>query len=442
MNGFLPPSPAARFAISGLLTLGCLLCSVIPSHPVHAQSTQRDVPSLPAPSAAMQWSSLQALAVRNNLDLRESQLQVNGAQIDLANAALRPNPSLSLSDTGWRAQQGPIHRAASQSAGLTQLIERGGKRELRTQAAQAGLAASQLEYLDSERAVLERLLQALVDLNLAQRSEQAAKDNFDAFERSFSLARKRLASGDLSALEAGRIEADALRARNEVTQSAAATLQARQGLALVLGVSRTEPWLSDPIALDSIPQALTFEADEVLDAVAIAAAKQRQSQAERALALARAQQTRDVSLGLQLDRPSGTSGPLLGLGVSFPLFVFNDLSNDVRRSAVALENARLDVERAQLQSVAQLSDLRNQWLAAQEKERRLRDEVLPLALRNTQSAEFAFARGAYSTLDVLDAQRTLRSAQLEVFTAQAERLKAAGSLALARQTRYRTGISP
>jgi outer membrane protein, heavy metal efflux system len=433
-------SPCAaihRYAVRSVAgwLLGVACWGAIPG--VFAQ-TPNIAPQAPLPDAeSMHWANVSALALRSNLDLRDGQLQLQAAQVDLAIAGLRPNPSLSLSDTGWRAQQGPLHRMASQSAALTQLIERGNKRELRTQVAQASLSASRLEYLDSERAVLERLLQALVDLHLAQHNEQAASENLAAFERSFVLARKRLASGDLSALEAGRIETDALRARNDLAQSTLVTAQARQALALILGVPRTSPWLLLPVPIESLPQVQSFSPDEVLNTVAVRAAVERQSQAQAALELTRAQRTRDISLGLQMDRPGGNNGSLLGFGVSFPLFVFNDLSNDVRRSALGVESAKIELQRVQQQSMAQLNDLRGQWLMAQEWERRLRDEALPLALRNTQSAEFAFARGAYSTLDVLDAQRTLRSVQLEVFQAQADRLKAAGSLALAQQTRYR-----
>ena len=102
----------------------------------------------------------------------------------------------------------------------------------------------------------------------------------------------------------------------------------------------------------------------------------------------------------------------------------------VRRASSDLQSARLETERLTVQLATERSRLAQGFANAREREERLRDQALPAAQRNAQTAEYAFQRGAASVLEVLDAQRTLRGIQIEVLAARADRLRAASSVAL------------
>lgn len=432
----------------GKLPLACGLIGLAVSCQASAQDRAPVAsPVVTAPSAAdpVNWAELRALALRANLELMLARQQVTAAQADLERASLRPNPNLTLSDSSWRLNQSPIGRAADLAAHLDQTIERGGKLELRKAQGQESLAATRWDGVKTERDILWRTASAVIDLDTARLRLVAAQEILVTLERANEIGRRRLAVGDLSEVSAGRITADALRARNDVTAARADIQEAFSALRNLLGPAAIKALEGRVLDIDSLPA--PKHAAQVADASEpgerpsgqspdIKAAIRREAAAQAALDLARAQRTRDVSIGLQLGRPAFSTGTVFGVSASFPLFVFNDYSADIRRADSDLTTARLETRRLALQIQTERSRLSQAVGNARERETRLRDEVLPVARRNADTAEFAFRRGAASVLDVLDAQRTLRSAQLEVLAARADRLQAGTQLALLEDPRY------
>jgi outer membrane protein, heavy metal efflux system len=160
------------------------------------------------------------------------------------------------------------------------------------------------------------------------------------------------------------------------------------------------------------------------------ASKKREDAAQAALDLAKSQRTRDVNIGLQIDKQPYVGGAYFGVSFSVPLFVFNDYAADIRRAGSERLSAELETRQLSAQIESDQARLKNALLLAREREIRLREQALPLALRNSKTVEFSFQRGASSVLDVLDAERTLRGIQIEVINARADRLRAETAVAL------------
>ena len=258
-----------------------------------------------------------------------------------------------------------------------------------------------------------------------------------------AIARRRLNAGDLSEVGAGRVATDAIRARNDVSVARGDIFEATQTLRMLLDPLTFESIQAREIDIDSLPgpagpsTALPESgtsgpqaAGAVGRSPELAGARRREEAARAALALATAQRTRDVTVGVQMERPSYSNVAVMGVFASFPLHVFNDFSADIRRASSDLLAARIDTERLSVQLVTERARLAQGLANAREREERLRDLALPAAQRNAQTAEYAFQRGAASVLEVLDAQRTLRGIQIEVLAARADRLRAASAAAL------------
>src|SRR5205085_7956590 len=86
-----------------------------------------------------------ALMLERNRELQLARHAVAGAEADITIAGAPPNPTLTLS-TGRIGSGGadapPLVRRIDTGVGVTQLFERGRKRELRTEAAQHAYAAA------------------------------------------------------------------------------------------------------------------------------------------------------------------------------------------------------------------------------------------------------------------------------------------------------------
>ena len=364
-------------------------------------------------------------------------LESAGAQRDIA--AVRPNPTLSLNSSGISSSPGTGPGALNQKRidtvlRIDQPFERGGKRELRMDAAEGLERAARGDSLDVLRTQLAQLRGAYYDLKQTEEKVAILAETAQLFGRTLAAAQARLKAGDLAAADVAKVQVDHERAQNDARAAQAELARARFALGYLIGEERgaetlraADAWPAldrsaerpDPAAVE---RAIAQSADTRPDVIA---AKARLAAAEKLRDLAKSQQTRDITLGAQYERFPGTvPTDSIGIGISLPLFTGNDFTADIRRAEVdryaaldALDRARAiagnDVRRA-------ASDL----AAAAERIERYDSTLLDAAQRTAQAVEFAFQRGATSVLEVLDARRTLRAVRLEALAARTDHAKA------------------
>jgi len=100
-------------------------------------------------------TTAEQLFLAHSRELLAAKRAVDAARADQVAAAQRPNPQLSLSVSSIPPRNtagfgGPVwEKGVNTVVGMTQLIERGGKRELRTEAAQRVTEATQNDLVDT-----------------------------------------------------------------------------------------------------------------------------------------------------------------------------------------------------------------------------------------------------------------------------------------------------
>jgi outer membrane protein, heavy metal efflux system len=386
------------------------------------------------------WGKVKELALKNNVELQLGRQGIEAAQADLARAGLRPNPTLTVSNSSWKYNHAPIGRSVDIGSRVEQTIERGGKRELRIVQSTAQLESVRLDLLKSERQITTRVASSIVDIDSALLRLNASKEISTTLDRAESIARKRFLAGDLSEVAADRVTTDAIRARNDISVAQGELVDAQQVLRLLLGTDGLNLADFKRIDASSLP---TVNGNLLVELKSVdprnpdlLASKKREEVAQAALDLAKAQRTRDVSIGLQVDKQPYVGGAYFGVSFSVPLFVFNDYSADIRRAGSERLSAELETRRLRGQIESDQTRLLNTLALATEREKRLREQALPLAQRNSKTVEFSFQRGASSVLDVLDAERTLRGIQIEVINARADRLRAETAVALIQEPQF------
>ena len=127
------------------------------------------------------------------------------------------------------------------SIGISQLFERGRKRELRVQAAEYAAAAVRGDGLEVERQQRLAVEQTYYDLVLAQERQRIAAETAALFDKTIDAAERRVKSGDLARADLARLSVDALRARNEVELARQERAKAQVSLAYLLGVESDAP---------------------------------------------------------------------------------------------------------------------------------------------------------------------------------------------------------
>src|SRR5471032_1265936 len=421
-----------------------------------------------------------ASALEHNPDLRLSQLGVEGAAAQQTIAGAAPNPTLTLQSFNINPNAGVgagglRSKTVDSAVRVDQLIERGGKRDLRETRRQVRLLVSQAYY----------------DLLAADGKLAITRESAQLFDRTVDAARKRQHAGDLAPADVARAQVDALRARNDVLQAESDLFVARQTLALLIGepagaaqLTALDAWpdapgaVTDNVASDGASASAVNTSASSVGAADVAngayagssgatasgvnvgratagilndgdadgmlsrrpdvlAAQARFDAAQAARKLALAARSADVTVGLQFEHyptsitnPQG-SGNSFGIALQIPLFVRYGYDGEIRAADVALDTARENMHRARVQARSELELSEERVRSAADKLRRYEggaDSIIGAAKKSADAAEFAFQRGALAIMDLLDVRRTYRAAQLEALAARADYAKSLAAL--------------
>lgn len=371
----------------------------------------------------------ESLWLEHSRELGLARAAVSGAAADVRTAGQLPNPELSLNvlsispGSGFGAG-GLKDKKMDSQLRIDQLIERGGKRDLRIKGAEARLAAAGLDLDDTARQQLGVLRYAYYNLRLAQEKLLIARETAELYGKAAEAGRLRLKAGDLAPVDVSRLQIDKARADADARQAEADLDQARVALAYLIGregdgasLTAADNWPSlEEQALEQTPL------DQRPD---LEAARKRLAAAEADRDLAKAKKNRDVTVGFQLERNlQNAPTNSFGFGVSVPLFIWHEYEGDIARAESDLDVARQQFAQQQAMAVGQVAQARSALLAARDRYRRLESGLLADAERVAKAAELAYGKGAMGLMDLLDARRTLRQIQFEAASARADYAKA------------------
>ena len=374
------------------------------------------------------------IARDGNRAIKAAARQVEIASAEVYRANVRPNPTLTGQVGNTQYRQFGIG-GTDRSVRVDQLVERGGKRELRTRQAQALEQASRWDLADTMRQQRVQLSALYFELAANQELLDLGKENLAAYQRLIDAAERRRNAGDLAAVDVSRLKVEAGRAANEVRAAQAAISQAQLSLAAALGdeasaarIRSVDP-LPSKAELESVlgpgagdrSTSMTSAIERRADVLASLA---RVKAADEARALAQSLQARDVSVGLQTQNNPSTGGPIFAIGATIPLLINNDYSADIAKAAAEREAANDELQRIRATVRSDIDRAYAQYAAARDRALRLLNSTLPDAAQVVTAFEFAFSRGAATLTDLFDARRQRAAVRVELIAALADYAKA------------------
>ncbi|BDB30570.1 TolC family protein (plasmid) [Cupriavidus sp. P-10] len=369
--------------------------------------------------------SLGALTLHNtidaglaqNRDVQIARAALTAAKGILVNAGKRPNPMLTVgAGPGLIGRYQP--RDADVLVNVSQLVERGNKRELRSEVASLAADAAQFDIEDIFRQVRLALANAYFAVKQAQDYVNLAQATRNAFARSREAAELRLKAGDIARVDLIRLRVEEGRSENELLQAHTDLAVAQVMLATLLAreqeapsIRAVDPW---PVPGDSMLQSDRIEAlvDKRPD---IRAAIARVHSLEAAFGLAKAQRIRDVNVAVIAERNlPANGGTTLVVQLSMPIFINNDYFGDIVRAEAELTSAQINLEKLRSNVHADVDRALAQFESARQQLMRFEAQMLPDALSASQAAEFAYKKGGIPLTDLLDARRQLYATQREL----------------------------
>ena len=395
---------------------------------------------------ALTLAAAEDLLARNNREIALARRALEQSQADVVTAGQRPNPQLSLAVQNINPNRGVgagnlRGKTVDSIVRIDQLIERGGKAELRVDTARRLEAAAGEDVVEVSRQQTLALRSAYFDLLAAQEKATSSLESAQLFDKSVDAAQARLKAGDLAGSDVARIRVDALRAQNDARAAAGEVARARVTVAYLVGrevgaasLTAISPWPKADSA-----EGLAFSEEQIEARADVRAARARVEAADKARDLAQALRKRDVSVGAQYehwpnqaDGNNQGSGNSFGFAVSVPLFLRHGYEGEIARAQADWYAARDVLELVRAQARADVARAASDLTVARERLARFERELLREAARTATAAEFAFRNGAIGVMDLLDARRVQAAIKIEAANARADHAKAQAAFDLGR----------
>ena len=393
---------------------------------------------------ALTWAQLKEKFEAGNPTLQAAEAGIAESKANEVTAYMRPNPGV----TGGLDQIDPFGTQASTvsgnnvyrpltytfpSASINYLHERGGKRELRRDAARQSTAVAQSAYDDQARTLLFNLRNAYVQTLQAKAVLDNAKTNLAYWDRELDVNRKRFNAGDLAQVDLNRLELQRVEFESDYEM---AIVNLRTSKIQILAL------LNDRTPLDQFDVTGTYDFSEQLQgleefrgaAVAarpdLRAALQNVELANLNHRLAVANGTADPTFGLDFAR----NPPIpvyFGVSVTIPLRIFDRNQGEKERTQIDIGRSQrlADVARAQV-----FSDVDSAYYTLVQALNLLKPyktKYLPLAEDNRNRISIAFQNGGSSLLDLLDAEKAARDTRLAYLNLIGAYLTAAAQMNMA-----------
>jgi len=375
--------------------------------------------SAAAQTHALTFDQAIELALANSPSLKATRTQIDQSRAQEITAALRPNPTLQ-GDAQFLPIFSPglfsfdnFNQTQQYDIGIGYLFERGGKRQHRLQAARDQTEVSRFQVRDAERSLAFSVAQQFVNALLAKANFEFATSARDSFRKTVEISETRYKAGDISQGDLLKIKLQVLQFETDVSSAQVALQQAMVTLRQLIGY--------DAVAADfQIVGELAFQPlNENLDQIQaralqnrpdLAAARQATVAAHSQIALARANAKQDLTTGVNYSHTSGQSGSSFSFNI--PLPVFNRNQGEIERSRFA-ETQSIYSAKATQDTV--LKDVQAAYEQAKANENIVNlylSGYLKQAQESREISEFAFKQGALALIDLLDAERSYRNAEL------------------------------
>ena len=379
--------------------------------------------SLFGQATVLNWEQIKTRFRTQNPSVLAGQVTIEESKANEITAGLRPNPEFTFTTDGFQVTpHGGVWRPLSGvlfTPGVSRLIERQNKRQLRLDSARLATSGAGSDQDDLQRTLLFTARTAFVSTLQAKALLELTRANLQSYDKVIAVNQARFQAGDISELDFQRVELQRVQFESDL---ASAMVNLRTAKIQLLAL------LNDRTPVDDFDIAGDFEYKEsilLLPELRQAALANRpdlrstQTAIEKAKAdnrLAIANGSADPTVGGWYSRNPSFNNPFdfntIGGNVVIPIRIFDKNQGEKARTA-------LEITRAQRLRDALLAGIYrdvDSAYAASESVRTLvrpyRDKYLRESSEIRDKVSFSYSQGSATLLEFLDAQKSYRDTQV------------------------------
>ena len=417
--------------------------------------TARAQPASPPPASGVPAGGTKAgitladarrTALERNWDLLAAKSGIDAATAQLIVSREFPNPSASFStarigthETATILGNGIWERSYDSIAAINQLIEIGGKRRDRQTAARAGVRGAKARFYDARRTLDQGVTKAYIAALLAAENARVLAQSADYMRQEAKIAQTQFNAGDISEADKKTLEINAAQFELQSTTAAAAAVQARIAVEVLMGVPQPKGNWTPADSLEKLAEdsAAAPESEPKPGAARpdVLAAEADLQGGEAQLQLQKAMRIPDptITIGAEHNPPGG--GPAADtflFGVSIPLPLWNLNGGNIKAAQAAVDQFQDALGKIKAQAAADVAGAEIAYDEARESLLRYRDELAPKSAQVREAVRFKYERGAATLVDLLNAEQTDNTVRLALAQAMNDTAGAAADLNAAR----------
>lgn len=361
------------------------------------------------PNGVLTLREALSIALLKNPELAAYSYDTRAAEARVLQAGLLPNPEIEVEveNFGGRRERSEFQTAETTFL-LSQLIELGGKRSLRTRVAGLEKDLIDWDYAVKRLDVLTEVTRAFIDALSAQEQSALAGETVKVAEKVYQTVSERAEAGKVAPLETTRSGIELAKARMEYVKAMNSLEAARKRLSATWGQAAPtfERVEGDLEAVHPLPSA--DELNRLLSANPdIARWVKEREQREAALALEEVKRVPDLKIGGGVRRFEETDDHAFVLGVSIPLPVFNRNQGGIREARAKLEKASFESTAAQTKATGRLAEAYQTLVTSHAEAMSLKNDVLPAVELAFQGTSIGYREGKLDLLELLHAEQML-----------------------------------
>ena len=348
----------------------------------------------------------------SNYDILINRYEIDKSYADHVGSKLFYNPRLTVGRTGMDTSNRLANGENTQdTVRLEQLIETGGKRGLRMNAASETLEAVKLAHQDTVRNLLIGFYVVYYNLHQDILNRDLARAEVKRFSRILNIAERRYEAGFLTRLDYTKLRLSAVDLENNLIMIDNQLKNDSEYFGYLVGKGK-------PLRPQTMTKEATFKMLQEEDLLKVAyenrydllSLDRQIKAAAHNTALTKAMRLPDVTIGAEWEKFSPNYNTGVGLGLSFDIPVFNRRQGEILRRGAEqkqLENQMIKMRKQILLEIRQALNNYGMSFKVFDAYQKRKDEMDDLLERTEKS----FALGGITVLDLLDTHKTYREFQ-------------------------------
>jgi cobalt-zinc-cadmium efflux system outer membrane protein len=379
-----------------------------------------------APALAEDLSLQQALdmAARCNPSVAAGGLSAESARQSAKGARALTNPDILVAPS-------VVGDGGSDSAVLfVQPLELNGARRVRGNIATHEATAAAFDADTIRRDVMLQVSRSYWDVAQAQELVKLNQDNVAYLDTVRAAVEKQRDVGTAPGAQLMKMDVELARARQELTQAELELSQTKAALDVLLNrPAETDFAASDPLAfLDAQMDRAALQISAVAQRPEVASAQSQLFAARGEISAARLRTVPDVALEARRETFTPDSESGVALAINLPVLDWGSAKAARRSAAATAQSREKQLEAAKNGVLLDVEQAAQRVDATARIVREYQGGILEKSERLAAMAKKGYEKGASNYLELLEAQRTLRSTKTAYYSALAEHAKALAQL--------------